>query len=92
LNYNRRVHPAFKWGYFTVFVCLVIMTIAAMTNIVPLTWQPRFITLLVAAMLVSGVFAIAGFFKSNDRNAYPVLAAFLFIPVILAVILFLVTR
>lgn len=92
MSYNRRYHPAFAWGYWIVFVCFVIMAIAAVTDVVPLALQPRFITLLVATMVVGGAIAMTGFLKSYDRNAYPVMIAIWLIVVILCVILYLTPR
>lgn len=92
MRYNRRYHPAFAWGYWTIFACLVIMAIAAVTDVIPLALQPRFIFLLVATMVVGGAVAIMGFLKSYDKRAYPVLVAVLLITVILVVIYYLNTR
>ena len=80
------------WGYWTVFVCLIIMTVAALTGSIPLDLQPLFILLVFGTMIIGGIIGVAGYFKSLDRKAYPVVLAILLVPAILVVIYYLITR
>lgn len=91
MKYNRSYHPAFAWGYLTVFACLVVMVIAAITGIIPLAWQPLFIFILIGTIIGGGIIAQIGFFKSFDRQAYPIISKVLVIAIItfLVLILFL---
>ncbi len=43
-------------------------------------------------MIVGGVIGVAGYFKSLDKEGYPVVLAILLVPVILVVIYYLLTR
>ncbi|MFX1559339.1 MAG: hypothetical protein ACFFBL_02010 [Promethearchaeota archaeon] len=75
-----------------VFACFVIIAIAALTDIVPLSLQPSFIFLMVAIMIAGGIIGMVGFFKSYDKSAYPVLVVVLLIPLILVLIYYLTRR
>jgi hypothetical protein len=92
LKYNRPYHPAFVWGYLTVFACLVIMAILALTNVIPLELQPIFIFLLVSGAVIGAGVATAGYFMSVDRQAYPLMLSVLLISTIVFVAYILTTR
>jgi len=86
LKYNRRYHPAFAVGYVTVFACLVFISILAMTGIVPVALQPPLMISILITVIMGGVIGLAGFFKSYNRQAYPVLVGTLLISLIVFVI------
>ncbi len=71
---------------------MAVLTIAALTNFIPLELQPAFIFLVVGAMIVGGIIGTAGYFMSLDREAYPVVLAILLVPAVIAVIYYLITR
>ena len=86
LKYGRSYHPTFAWGSFTVLACLVIITIFAVTGIIPSAMQPPLMFSLLIAIIIGGAIGLAGFFKSFDRGAYPILVVILFIPVIFVIV------
>lgn len=69
-----------------VFVGIVSIFIVIMTEIIPQSLQPSIIILAFAAILIGAPLGIAGGIKSFDRDAYPVLIAFLLIPAVVVII------
>jgi hypothetical protein len=92
LKYNRSYHPAFAWGRWIIFAAFLFLTIAVLTNIVPLPLQSIAVILIVATMVIGAVIGLMGGFKSFHRDAYPALLALVLIPVILLVIVYLLRR
>ena len=86
LSYTRHRHPAFAVGYVTVFVCLVFLAILTITGIVPLALQPPLIMSVLITVIIGGSFGLFGFFKSYDRQAYPLI----FIVVIVVPVVFVI--
>ena len=87
MNYKTR-HPAWTVGYVTVFVCLVIIAILAVTGIVPVDLQPPLMMTLLITSIIGGTIGLVGFFKSYNREAYPFIIVVLSIPLITLIILF----
>ena len=86
LTFNRPYHSAFAYGYVMVFVCLVIMFVAAITGIVPLAMQPLFIFLIVGTMIGGCIVAQIGYFKSIDRQAYPIVIVLISVALMMVVV------
>ncbi len=89
LKYNRRYHPAFAVGYVTVFACLVFIAILAMTGIVPVALQPPLMISVLITIILGGIIGLAGFFKSWDKQAYPIMIIVLVIPLVTIFILYI---
>ncbi|MFW9808374.1 MAG: hypothetical protein ACFFE6_03245 [Candidatus Thorarchaeota archaeon] len=81
-------HPAFAWGRWIVFLCIVIMFLAALTGFIPQSLQQAFIVLWIAIVIFGGVLSCVGFSKSFDRGVYPLFAALVLVGIIMIVILY----
>jgi len=85
-KYNRTRHSAFVVGYLTVFLCLVIMAIVAVTGIIPLSLQPPLMISLLITIIIGGTIGITGWFKSHDRKEYPIMIITLCITLIVVIV------
>lgn len=92
MEYNKGYNPAFAVGAFTVLACLVIMTIFAVTGIIPLALQPPLMMSLLITIIMGGSICVAGYFKSMDRQGYPVLFLVVLIMPLIFVMIWYFTR
>ena len=73
----------------TVFACLIFIYILAMTGIVPVAMQPPLMFSVLITIIVGGIIGLVGFFKSWDKQAYPIMIVVLAIPLVLIFILYI---
>jgi lipopolysaccharide export LptBFGC system permease protein LptF len=68
MRYGETYHPAYAWGRWIVFFCIVFMFIAAFTGFVPPSLQQIVIVLWITIFIFGSVLACVGISKSYYRG------------------------
>lgn len=92
MSYTGSRHPAFAVGYVTVFACLVIIAIVAVTGIIPIALQPPLMMSLLVTIIIGGTIGFTGMFKSYDRQGYPIIFIIVLIFPLIFFIIWALTR
>jgi hypothetical protein len=71
IRYGETHHPALACGFWMVFACMLFITVTAFYDFIPQSLERTVIIIWTSVMVLGGVFAFYGMFKSNDRGSYP---------------------